>query len=197
MWRGCVTVVAIGLGWMVASASANASVVYDTLTWENASGNVLETVTATAGEIQDGVIVGLSDATVNTSLFGDFSLLVDANDDKLDIFGICNGCASPSFPDLPEYSLAFQAAPTSYPLQNPTFASGAPINVTNYLSPALQEDGDTAWFTASGATQYNASGQLTFNNSVIGAPEPAGVLVFGMGLVGLVVVAGRRRGVYD
>ena len=147
----------------IAAAPAFAAPVYDTLTVYDASHGVAAQVQSTTpGDIH--YLVGVD---VDASLFGNYSTLVDAGGNVLEVVGIASGG-----PDGLDLSFAI-----GYPIgaQNSVLASGAAIDVTRYLSASLQDAGDTAWFTAS---------------SVSVVPEPASIAML---LAGLAVVAPRLR----
>jgi hypothetical protein len=160
------------------TAPAGAVVVYDTLTAYNADHTVLATISVTKAEQSADPFATnyLAGVPVNTGLAGfPYSIVLNGGI-PVDIIGIAGG--GPDGSDL-GFS-AGEAAAEAYPLENPIEGSGLPISVTMYLSPALQDEGDTAFFTASG--DYN----------IPAIPEPTSVTLFGVGLVGMLVTRRRR-----
>src|SRR5579863_9015349 len=166
---GMATVVAVVAG---STNPARAAIVYDTLTAYNAAHDVLATVTVTAAEQNANPTATnyLAGVPVNTSLPPfDYTTVLNGST-PIDIVGVAsNG------PDGFDLGFSPGEVAAMYPLENPVEGTGLPISVTQYLSPTLQEEGDTAFFTASPA------------------PEPMSVTLLGVGLAGTLVTRRKRR----
>jgi hypothetical protein len=166
---GMATAVAVVAG---STNPARAAVVYDTLTAYNADNTVLATITVTAAEQNANPTATnyLAGVAVNTSLPAfDYTTVLNGST-PIDIVGVASGG-----PD--GFDLGFSPGEVAgmYPLENPVEGTGQPISVTMYLAPALQDEGDTAFFTASPA------------------PEPMSVTLLGVGLAGTLVTRRKRR----
>jgi hypothetical protein len=166
---GIATSVAVVAG---STNPARAVVVYDTLTAYNADNTVLATITVTAAQQNANPMATnyLANVAVNTSLPAfDYTTVLNGST-PVDIIGIANGG-----PDGLDLGFSPGEVAVMYPLENQVEGTGQPISVTMYLSPTLQDEGDTAFFTASPA------------------PEPMSVTLLGVGLAGTLVTRRKRR----
>jgi hypothetical protein len=157
---------------------AYGAVVYDTITVRGHGDTILASVSVTAADLLANpfAIYYVPGIAVDQSMFGNYGVVIDGGV-AVDIFGIASGG-----PD--GYDLAFSPGgqAQNYPVQNPVFATGLPIDLTKYLDPVLQTAGDTAFFTASGDV------------TIPGVPEPAtwGLMVLGVGAAGAAMRLKRR-----
>jgi hypothetical protein len=169
---------AVALSTVAAASAASAAVVYDTITVYDSSNNILSQLVVTQAEqaANPSAINFLAGVPVDASQFGNYGIVL-VGSTPVDIFGIALGGPDP-------YDLAFSPGEiaATYPIQNPIAATGAPIDMTQYLDVSLREAGDTAFFTASG----------DFN---IGVPEPSSwlLMVAGVGAIGGALRTTRRR----
>jgi hypothetical protein len=126
-------------------AVAHATVVYDEITVQDSLGNVLASVTASPDDLTDpyGVFY-VPGIAVDETEYGDFGIVVDNDGNPLELFGIASGG-----PDGDDLAFALQGIASAEPLQNSVLATGAPIDMTQFLDPALQAAGDTASFIVS------------------------------------------------
>jgi hypothetical protein len=161
----------------VAATTASAALVYDTLTVYDPSDAVFASLTVTEAEqaADPSMIDYLPGVPVDVSEFGNYGVVLEGSV-PVDIFGIAVDGPDP-------YDLAFApgAVAQTYTVQNPVPDTGLPIDMTMYLDPALQADGYTAFFSASG-------------NFIISVPEPAtwAIMLVGVGLLGA-TLRGRRK----
>jgi hypothetical protein len=158
-------------------AVAQAAVVYDEIIVQDLSGTVFASVTATPDEIAADpyAVFYVSGVAVDVTQDGNYSDIVDGDGNAIELFGVANGG-----PDGYDLGFAYQAIAAGYPVQNAVMPTGAPIDMTMYLDPALQLAGYTASLIVSGANS--------------GVPEP---LTWAMMVVGFAAIGcGLRRGAY-
>ncbi len=157
------------------ASSAGAVAVYDTITVYDPSSAVFSTITTTAAQqaLNPAAITYLGGVGVDGGQFGNYGIVM-ASGIAIDIFGIASGG-----PDALDLAFAPGLTAQTYAVQNVVIYTGLPIDMTKYLDPALQHEGYTAFFTATGDFQ-------------IGVPEPAtwALMIGGFGLAGATL---RRR----
>lgn len=140
---------------------AHAALIYDTITVIDAGGNILAAVTATQAEITANpfAFFYVPGIAVNRGQFNN-PMLVTVGGVAVDIVGIAT-----AGPDGLDLAFSPGAAASSSTLTNVIAATGAPIDLTQYLSFTLLTLGDTASFTV--------SGNLTSMPDPVGSvPEP-------------------------
>jgi hypothetical protein len=136
------TIYRIALGLACALPTiAHAAVVYDEIIYQDASGTILASVIATPAEIaaNPNAFFYLPGVDFDATQIGNYGDIVDAAGNPIELFGIANGG-----PDGNDLAFTFETNAAAEPVQNPVMATGAPISMTMYLSPALQAAGNTA-----------------------------------------------------
>lgn len=164
--------ITLALGLAVAlPATAQAAVIYNEIIVKDAAGIILASVTATPAEIaaNPSAIYYISGINTDVAQHGNYGTIVDSDANPLEIYGPVDGG-----PDGNDLGFAFQAIASSIPIQNPTLATGLPIDLTIYLDPALQAVGETASFIN---TDTSAVPELTTWGMMM-----AGFAVIGLGV---------------
>ena len=153
---------ALGLACAVPTV-AHAAVLYDEISVQDALGHVFASVTATPEELADpDAIIYLDGVAVDQTQYTNYSIVVDDSGNPLELFGIAQGGT-----DAYDLTFALSGIAQSYILQNTVTATGAPIDMTLYLDPALQALGDTASLVVSG-TNSAVPEPLTWTMMVVG-----------------------------
>ena len=132
-----------------ASATPGVTPVSDTLMVLNAAGVVVALVSQ--DEAGEGAFIYLNGIPADPSQFGHYTLLTEPSGVGSDAFGVAVGGPAP-------YLLGFQSdgesGPFVYGDTGPiTLHEGGWVNGTQYLDPALQAQGDTAWFFSDGVPE--------------------------------------------
>jgi hypothetical protein len=163
----------------VAMSRANAIEIYDTITVYDSTDTVIgqEQVTQAELDADPTATYYVAGIAANFAGFGNYSL-VDYMGVPIDIFGVSLGG-----PDGLDLAFAPGLVAATYTAETVYDYTGLPLDMTQYLDPALQADGDTAAFTV--------SGQTSVTPPVSAVPEPAVAAVLGVGLLALPLV--RRR----
>jgi hypothetical protein len=158
---------ALGLACAV-PAVAHATVIYNEIMVKDALGHVLASVTASPDDVTDPapVFFYVPGIAVDTSEFGEYGVVVDAGGNPLELFGIAGGG-----PDDANLSFGSSGAAAQEPIQNAVLNTGAPIDMTQFLDPALREAGDTAAFIVSVVPE-----PLTWAMMLVGFAAMGGVM---------------------